>query len=416
MIQAVWIFRQDDAVRRQLLLERIGIGLTEQAVSIYMPGLFYTTQAEDETVILEDESTCESILEMNGRTLAERLLGENQGKAVEAENEAAAQKEQNQDETQDTVETVNPVNPLFDISLESLRNFDYLLNHFFVVDPNTTIGEDTLNIDTLMEHDLTMQQDNSQPQILIYHTHSQEQFADSDPEDTSTWVTGVGDYLTQILTEQYGYHVIHDTQTFDIIDGEIDRSKAYNTAREGLLQILEENPSIEVIIDLHRDGVSEDKHLVTDINGKPTAQIMYFNGLSYTNESGALDYLPNENVIANLAFSFRLEYEAAGYYPTLTRCVYLKGYRYNLDLRPKSILLEVGAQTNTVEEARNAMEPFAYILNKVLKVNEKSLEKTENARFFQGYGTKMVLKISRYPLDQLFHAVYSGTCARRFQV
>ena len=382
VIQAVWIFRQDDAVRRQLLLERIGIGLTEQAVSIYMPGLFYTTQAEDETVILEDESTCESILEMNGRTLAERLLGENQGKAVEAENEAAAQKEQNQDETQDTVETVNPVNPLFDISLESLRNFDYLLNHFFVVDPNTTIGEDTLNIDTLMEHDLTMQQDNSQPQILIYHTHSQEQFADSDPEDTSTWVTGVGDYLTQILTEQYGYHVIHDTQTFDIIDGEIDRSKAYNTAREGLLQILEENPSIEVIIDLHRDGVSEDKHLVTDINGKPTAQIMYFNGLSYTNESGALDYLPNENVIANLAFSFRLEYEAAGYYPTLTRCVYLKGYRYNLDLRPKSILLEVGAQTNTVEEARNAMEPFAYILNKVLKGDEKSLEKTENARFF----------------------------------
>ncbi|MCH1982139.1 stage II sporulation protein P [Ruminococcus sp. OA3] len=367
VMQAVWIFRQDDAARRQLLLERIGIGLTEQAVSIYMPGLFYTTQAEDETVILEDESTCESILEMNGRTLAERLLGENQGKAVEAENEAAAQKEQSEDETQDTVETVNPVNPLFDISLESLRNFDYLLNHFFVVDPNTTIGEDTLNIDTLMEHDLTMQQDNSQPQILIYHTHSQEQFVDSDPNDTSTWITGVGDYLTQILTEQYGYQVLHDTQTFDIIDGEIDRSKAYNAARDGLLQILEENPSIEVIIDLHRDGVSEDKHLVTDINGKPTAQIMYFNGLSYTNESGALDYLPNDNVIANLAFSFRLEYEAAGYYPTLTRCVYLKGYRYNLDLRPKSILLEVGAQTNTVEEARNAMEPFAYILNKVLK-------------------------------------------------
>lgn len=367
VIQAVWIFRQDDAARRQLLLERIGIGLTEQAVSIYMPGLFYTTQEEEETVILEDESTCESILEMNGRTLAERLLGENQGKAVEKENEAAVEKEQNQEETQDTVETVNPVSPLFDISLESLRNFDYLLNHFFVVDPNTTIGDDTLNIDTLMEHDLTMQQDNSKPQILIYHTHSQEQFADSDPDDTSTWVTGVGDYLTQILTEQYGYHVLHDTQTFDIIDGEIDRSKAYNAARTGLLQILEENPSIEVIIDLHRDGVSEDKHLVTDINGKPTAQIMYFNGLSYTNESGALDYLPNDNVIANLAFSFRLEYEAAGYYPTLTRCVYLKGYRYNLDLRPKSVLLEVGAQTNTVEEARNAMEPFAYILNKVLK-------------------------------------------------
>lgn len=364
--QAVWIFRQDDALRRQLLLERIGIGLTEQAVSIYMPGLFYTTQSEEEAVILEDESTCESIMELNGRTLAERLLGENQGKAVEAENEAAAQKEQ-QEQSQESLETVNPVPPLFDISLESLRDFDYLLNHFFVVDPNTTIGEDRLNIDMLMEHDLTIKQDASKPQVLIYHTHSQELYADSDPEDMSTGVTGIGEYLAQILRDQYGYQVIHDTQTFDIIDGKVDRNKAYNAARAGLQQILEENPSIEVIIDLHRDGVPEHKRLVTDINGKPTAQIMYFNGLSYTNESGALDYLPNDNVIANLAFSFHLEYEAAGYYPTLTRCVYLKGYRYNLDLRPKSILLEVGAQTNTVEEARNAMEPFAFILNKVLK-------------------------------------------------
>ena len=50
-----------------------------------------------------------------------------------------------------------------------------------------------------------------------------------------------------------------------------------------------------------------------------------------------------------------------------TRCIYLKGYRYNLHVRPRSILLEVGAQTNTVEEAMNAMEPFSVILDKVLK-------------------------------------------------
>ena len=65
--------------------------------------------------------------------------------------------------------------------------------------------------------------------------------------------------------------------------------------------------------------------------------------------------------------SFQLSYMAARYYPKFTRCIYLKGYRYNLHMRPRSILLEVGAQTNTVQEAMNAMEPFSVILNKVLK-------------------------------------------------
>mgnify|MGYP002796215650 FL=1 len=356
---------QRDGQNGAHLLSRIGMQVMQNAVSVYVPGLLYAEETETSQEILEDESTCESILEMNGRTLAERLLEENQEDAVSQENEAA-QEAQHQDGQEEA--GAQTVTPQFDISLERLRYFEYLLIHFFVVDPNTTIDAAGLNIDELMGHDLTMKQDSQAPQILIYHTHSQEMFADSDPKDVNTSVIGVGEHLAQILRDQYGYHVLHDIQTYDIMpDGSEDRSKAYNQARDGVEQILAENPTIEVIIDLHRDGVSEDTHLVTEIDGKPTAQIMYFNGLSYTNESGPLTYLPNENMSANLAFSFRLEYVAASYYPMLTRCVYLKGYRYNLDLRPKSVLLEVGAQTNTVEEAMNAMAPFAVILDKVLK-------------------------------------------------
>lgn len=356
---------QRDGQNGAHLLSRIGMQVMQNAVSVYVPGLLYAEETETSQEILEDESTCESILEMNGRTLAERLLEENQEDAVSQENEAAQEAQQQDGQEEAAAQTVTPQ---FDISLERLRDFEYLLNHFFVVDPNTTIDAAGLNIDELMGHDLTMKQDSQAPQILIYHTHSQEMFADSDPKDVNTSVIGVGEHLAQILRDQYGYHVLHDIQTYDIMpDGSEDRSKAYNQARDGVEQILAENPTIEVIIDLHRDGVSEDTHLVTEIDGKPTAQIMYFNGLSYTNESGPLTYLPNENMSANLAFSFRLEYVAASYYPMLTRCVYLKGYRYNLDLRPKSVLLEVGAQTNTVEEAMNAMAPFAVILDKVLK-------------------------------------------------
>lgn len=107
-----------------------------------------------------------------------------------------------------------------------------------------------------------------------------------------------------------------------------------------------------MIIDLHRDGIPEDRHLVTEINGKPTAQILFYNGLSYTTSKGSLDYLPNPYIQQNLAFSFQLEYQAAQYYPQFYRGIYLAGYRYNLHLRPRSLLLEAGAQTNTVQEVK----------------------------------------------------------------
>ena len=84
------------------------------------------------------------------------------------------------------------------------------------------------------------------------------------------------------------------------------------------------------------DGVPEDRHLVTEINGKPTAQIMFYNGLSHTINSGDLSYLPNPYIQDNLAFSFQLEYQAALYYPELYRGIYLAGLRYNLHLRPRA--------------------------------------------------------------------------------
>ena len=160
---------------------------------------------------------------------------------------------------------------------------------------------------------------------------------------------------------------MHIKEAFDLMGGELDRSKAYDYARDYLEPLLAENPEIQVVIDLHRDGVPDEKHLVTEINGKSTAQILFYNGLSYTNRSGNLDYLPNPYIEDNLAFSFQLEYQAAEYYPDFYRGIYLAGYRYNLHMRPKSLLLEAGAQNNTVEEVKNAMEPFADILNRVLQ-------------------------------------------------
>ena len=338
-----------------------------------------------------DEETNELIVAKNGEYLANMVSEENHsvptGTVAPASAEASTPKatptllpettpslsdsadispQPEQESTSAASDMVLP-HPEIDLSAEKLADFDYLLNHFYIVDEGTATNADQLDAGRFLSTDLTMKQDASLPQILIYHSHSQETFSDSREGEQADTVVGVGDYLTSLLTETYGYNVIHVTEAFDVINGEEDRNRAYDYAREYLEQVLEENPSVEVVIDLHRDGVSEERRLVTDINGKPTAQIMFYNGLSYTVNHGPVEYLPNPYIEENLAFSFQLEYEAAQYYPDFYRGIYLAGLRYNLHLRPKALLLEAGAQTNTVQEVKNAMEPFAEILNRVLK-------------------------------------------------
>lgn len=242
-----------------------------------------------------------------------------------------------------------------------------LLKKYFIVDPVTWADGSLISFEKLAEPDLSIPAAaEGEKQILIYHTHSQEGFTDSVKDDTDTTIVGVGTYLAQLLTEK-GYQVLHLTDTFDLTGGKIDRNQAYTNARKKLKEVLEENPSIRVALDIHRDGVSEDTRLVTEIDGRATAKIMFFNGLSRKASAGELTSLTNPYIQENLAFSFQAEYLCDYYYPSFSRCIYLKAYRYNLDLLPRSMLVEVGAQTNTVQEARNAMIPLADVLDKVLQ-------------------------------------------------
>lgn len=250
-----------------------------------------------------------------------------------------------------------------EINREKLQDFDYLKQNFFIVDSSTTIGSDQLNANSLLGKNMAIDDSIEGPQILIYHTHSQEGYANSTEGDASTSVVAVGEYLTQILTEQYGYRVLHHTGAYDVGD----RDHAYSNAAPALAQILADNPSIQVVIDLHRDSVREDTHLVTEINGKQTAKIMFFNGLCRTTKQGELTAMPNPYLADNLALSFQMQLAATEYYPDFARRIYLKGYRYNMHYCPKSMLIEVGAQNNTLEEAMNAMEPLADLLSKVLQ-------------------------------------------------
>lgn len=248
--------------------------------------------------------------------------------------------------------------------LQQLSDYNYLLNQYFTVDAGTTADAELLDASKLLTEDLSIRKNSQVPQILIYHTHSQEEFADSVPGDTGTSIVGMGEVLAEALRD-YGYQVIHDTGVYDLVDGVLDRSAAYDYARVAVEEILQEYPTIEVVIDLHRDGVDGQK-FVTEIDGKPTSMVMFFNGISRNSQDEPLTYLANPYTQQNLAFSLQLELAARTRYPGYTRNIYLKAERFNLHLRPRSLLVEAGTQLNTVEEERNAMQPLAELLDGVL--------------------------------------------------
>ncbi|MEE1443342.1 MAG: stage II sporulation protein P [Blautia sp.] len=342
------------------LLRRIG-----EQIPVFMPA-----ETKEQGMLLEDRKISRKIAEENSEFLEAKLLEENQEAGPPEsgyENTGGVDAQSSQAATEETAAagTLEKA-PVTDIPLEKFQDFNFVMSSFYTVDKTTSINSEQLNAPELVQMDLRMQTGREQPQILIYHSHSQEEFIDSVPGDPSTTIVGVGAYLTKLLRESYGYNVLHVTDTFDIVDGKLDRNQAYTFAQERISQILEENPSVEVVIDLHRDGVPEGKRLVTNVNGKETAKIMFFNGLSRTNKNGEITYLPNPYIKENLAFSLQMMLESKKYYPDLARTIYLRGYRYNLHLRPKTLLVECGAQTNTVQEEMNAMEPLADILNKVL--------------------------------------------------
>ena len=301
-------------------------------------------------------------------------------RSVQEENEEAMLSEQSRDaevikDTQQQLESI--VGPATDFVPAESKTVTYLPSQlsdpkfikeqFFTEDATTQINLERLDIHKLLGFDAALKQDASMPQILIYHTHSQEGFMDTIEGDTSTTIVGVGDYLTDILTNTYGYNVYHDTSVYDYVDGKLDRSKAYTYAEENVAKILKENPSIEVVIDLHRDGVPDTTRLVTEENGVTMSKVMFFNGISYSKAKGDIGYLYNANRDDNLAMSLQMYLLGEAYYPGLLRNIYINAYRYCLHMKGRSMLIEAGAQTNTSTEVKNAMIPVADMLDRLLR-------------------------------------------------
>ena len=159
----------------------------------------------------------------------------------------------------------------------------------------------------------------------------------------------IGDELTEILTEA-GLNVIHDRGIYDYPS----YTGSYTRAGEAIAQYLESCPGIRVVLDIHRDALGSNGVVyktMAEEEGTAASQIMLLVG---TDESG----LEHPGWRGNLAFALYLQNAANSVFPTLMRPVALVPQRYNQQLAPGAIILEVGSSGNTLREALAAVRLF----------------------------------------------------------
>ena len=222
---------------------------------------------------------------------------------------------------------------------------------------STELSADTVLAELAKPLELALEPGN-QPQVLIFHTHATEAFEpyggdiyDTSysfrSDDDSINAVRLGDILTQTLSDA-GIGVLHDTTHHDAsYNGAYDRSAAT------VKSYLEQYPSIKVVLDIHRDAIQPEEGVilrpVAEINGREAAQVMIISGC----DDGTMN-MPN--YFSNLRFAAALQSSMEGMYPGLTRPVFFCYRKYNMDLSPGALLIELGSHGNTLEQVSYSAE------------------------------------------------------------
>ena len=354
-------------IQEDMLRENWMEGLWNMEYSL-MPGIAYEERASDGFVFLQ--SLCRCIEKelfpiqkylvdyWDGSDDFEKFYADWIPEAFRESDEGKVKEETNKAETIDENEDGKVY------TFQQLKDASFLLQHFYTVDESTSMTSKNMDVEKYLKKDLSVDRFGEEPLILIYHTHGSETYRKEKGEEGN--VIQVGETLKETLEKKYRINAVHDKTVYDMVDGELDRNAAYNYAGKSVEKYIKKHPSVRVVLDIHRDSVGESVHLRMKHKDKNCAQIMFFNGISRDKYGIERKGLPNSNLDTNLAMSLQMQLMAAKYFPGFTRRIYIKGYRYNLHLMPRSMLIEVGAQNNTLKEAQNSMELLAELLYRVL--------------------------------------------------
>ena len=196
-----------------------------------------------------------------------------------------------------------------------------------------------------------------EPYILILHTHATESFAPegadtytkSDPfrsDDISENVVAVGAVMAETF-EKAGIPVIHVTEMFDLQSYQ----DSYSRAAAAIRRYIEQYPSIQIVLDVHRDSVIQADMTkirpVTTVDGKETAQFMTVVGTDFKGAN-------HPEWTNNLNFALKIQQALTARANRFTRAINLRGAGFNQQYTDGSLLLEVGSCGNTLTEAKRA--------------------------------------------------------------
>ena len=216
------------------------------------------------------------------------------------------------------------------------------------------------DIQTLLEQPLTWNLQGTEPKVLILHTHATESYTKNGESyiesaafrtlDENYNMLSIGEAVAEILGS-YGICAIHDRELHDYpsYDG------SYNQARESIRYYLEKYPTIELVLDLHRDAsgdLNDQRRTVVEVDGRECAQLMLVMG---SDGAGLSHPAWQENLALGLKLQAVLEQQTPG----ITRPLTLRGQRFNQDLSTGAVLVEVGTAGNSHAEALLAAEKLA---------------------------------------------------------
>lgn len=212
------------------------------------------------------------------------------------------------------------------------------------------------------------------PAVLVYHTHTTETYElldrgfytkqrSSRSENSAENMIRVGEEICRTL-EKNGYKTIHDKNIYDE-----QYSGAYDRSRKAVIRLLADNPSVQVVVDVHRDAIYQKDGSrikpVTVINGQKAAQIMIISGC----EDGNVTDFPNWQ--KNLTFALHLQQKTANDNAGLMRPLMLCSRKYNMDVMPCAVTVKIGTDANTLSEAVYSAELFGKSLSELLKEYKK---------------------------------------------
>jgi stage II sporulation protein P len=226
-----------------------------------------------------------------------------------------------------------------------------------------------LDVETLAAATVGVELQEDGPQILIMHTHTTESYTmdgtdiytESDAYRTTDEdynMLRIGDEMQEVFQEM-GLEVIHDRTLYDYPQ----YSGAYTRSCAGVEDWLAQYPSIQVVLDVHRDALVGDDgtvyKAVTEVDGEKTAQVLMIVG---TDDQGQEHPYWRQNLALAVQIQQRLDETS----PTLARPITLRSSRFNQQLTRGSLLVEVGSHGNTLQESLRAARLFAQAAGEVL--------------------------------------------------